>query len=1718
MEKNEYIKLGRKIFSRDPIRQHLQFQDDGSILNTVTGVLFDSGDVEKNILEAERANVGMPTSSVRFVTSTGAAERGLSAAALQSRVKAVNDFLSSASEEELRRLKLDRLIGKKVSGVQATFSTKGNESIVGALFDLDSPISQNMPGFTNITQENIIQLSLRMADEDIPLSLLEQSILFSKTGSTILTDNAVNNFFDKLANSTSTGSDGSEALKKISKLVGKIPKRAQSELAPRDIEFTTEQLGSVLRRMGVSSIGDIGKSLELTNIVDIILKMARGDELTPAELRVAKTIGDGTINPETAMQYIGKVSGLIGTDPAQNLDQYNVLSLLSEQIKNLPPSVTSPGDLKGQSSIIFKQLEKTIDTVKSAAGTDADKIRQSLQYEQVINSLEDNIKPARDGAVLMTESFAQNLLDQKYKKFRNLQEELKSLGPGMIDENQLDELRALEGQIQKLRQIISSGTTTDNTIRFGIGEEITLPDGRTLGGTIKAKAGVLRFENYGPNTYQTPDGNAITYKQAIKEVERMRKRRKELESRSLRGLTDLEQIEFDLLESETLPDILEQFKRTSIIGDISTVKEEAGTTPYLGMNAAMSSSEQVYVEPMELMAEPTLFTSKNFLQAQQAQIAKSQEGIKAFLKTGKIPEEVRALIEAEKTDLAGLDFEDLTPSAKGLVLKRRRELAEIDRIIALGLPLEESIPMINLVKSHFAKQAFTLKNDVPRLVVPSATRYSIRTPATSQDLSKIFADGGDTLIPIRTSKKTTEKATFVQFALDGDQMLVSNENTSRYKSVLSGFDLDDDTIFQLRTFQDESGKTRLASRIVRDPKSREEALFAVPRFDSVATLQGLLNKDPETITRLQSSMESDEFLTEIMKETGVDESTARKIFEKLKNVLAKTDGKFSYKGSHIGEKKLLDVDESGLFTLETIVRKAKEMERGAPIESFQDAAEVDAFERAAEMRSASTRSRIGVVLNDEGMPVTQQIAKNLSPEQAGPYLSARMAQITTVPGVDEDIASKMLKEINDSLVGRGDPSITLDELFSRDLEGKIAFLNAEDFKGIEKAARQGIVHEAKAKIIAEYAAKSVGDYGETIGSLANIAAGVESVSDILQDPEALKTLADSMSADAFAELTKRTTVPVEPRSNIVDIINQSIGDKELLSYDEAIKGLTDEQAGKLAEAYKAIAKQVTKRTGIETTYDTIKRYLQSDAAKAGISQQSEFLFAMRASQLAAGYAQEELVGFDPMVLSGRLKGVRAQIIDAAVTSYRFALANFVDDPEAQERIREELSVLERLKPEDSLEMFTLKKGSRLYNTYAATSIQHSEAQVARAAIDVATSARIRMIARKKLPTAKAEYIKAAREMIKISGLSSSMEELKKLAEDPSKESIYKIKKLDTSRKLGAGLRAIQDNYESTSSTTLDIVDAIESELRVNFGAAGSRLLGDEGPEGVEHEMMSLFELAKTRRDARRAMGDPASFGVLQRAFREHTDDTEAAIDLVDENYAKKFLDNVPPEEVRSKHLFDFMRIRAGQTDGKDISPIAQEAFRYVQGRKQLETLDAETAGLVRSIAAPDESDLDDIGRLADDIARSVTAGEDEIFEIQRSNYKRMSFDVFKSKNVRRGTVAAAALIGASFLYQSKKKKDHTAADIQGPPLLPGGNPYETGYPTRQQIISQMEQNAGQTYGRAMQYQINTTGSIQDLNNLRGIFGDVVDGPINSTMYNGLPIMGQDPYSDIASRF
>ncbi len=1540
-----------------------------------------------------------------------------------------------------------------------------------------------------------------------PLSELEQTILLSRVDATFLRSQTVNKIFQHLRDSEA--GVGDNPLGKISQSVGKVPKRGQSELAVRDIELNISQIEKISEQMYGS--GKFGDTLELTDITEIFIKKIKGAELTASEKTVLKSFGQG-VKPDDfvdPMDIIGQVSGYVSADGTIS-DPNGLL----EHLKNRIMSIDFD-----ENKNFFEQLssESELNTAKSMLDP---ALRDD--YERLVKTLPQNLEPMRDGAVVITETFVRRLINQKKDELDEL-EKLYGSGTRKITLEEMEAIKNKKNEIKKLKHALNSGNESDHTVRIGIGET-TVNVGKNeteIGGSIKARAGILRFEDYEENI------EGLSYNQARKKIGQINKRIRELERiGNRRALTYDEAEELTRLTSNDLQDVMEKFQRISIIGDVSAIKKETGTAPFFGMNISMKSAGQVYAEPMELMSEPTIYTDPIFLESQKKAIEQAQEKIQTFLKTGVLPDEVLSNID-ELGDMTSEELENLTPLARATAFKRRQYLAEINRVIRLGLPLSDSIEAIQFVTTHFAKNAFTLKDDVPSLVKPSDERFKIRVPATqgSKVIESSFNQTGHDIIPIKPLSGSTKSrsSTFVQMAIRGKKILIANQNSTIYKSVLSGFDQDDDAIVQLRTFEDADGKIRFGQRIVRDPKSSEETFFARFVLDDAETLQGLLGKNPETISRLQDQFEDKDFVEGIMKETGVDESTAKKVFDRLKQTLAKNGKRFVEKGKlkdEFGEA----LDESSLFVIETVVRKAKEMERGSSLQSFQSESEIEAFNQAAEMRSASPRAANAMVLDSSGNLTTQKIARNLSTEQAGPYTTERMIQITTKAGVDPETGKKILEKINADLTGKFSP-LTMEEVLSEDfLDDTIP-----NFKGIPFHFRLGVAENAVRTMVNDTVIRNFGETLESIGNLVNAGAFVDSISPIMKHPEIIEALEKSgMSPKEIEALKLSTTVPVEPRSNIVDIINQSMGDKSLTQYSEAIKSLSAEEIPKLQAAYTAIAEQVQRRTGIPTTFENIhenvagRTYLQSDAAKAAISQQLKMLGAIRARQLANNVSDEQLIGIDPVVLDRRLSTpqFREEARRAVVESYESALSSTNIDAAAKSRIRSELDLLKS--NVENLSVLALRKGSDLYKKFAATAVQADLATSGRAAIAASSSARERMLLKSNLPSAKSEYIKAASAMLEKMGISKDLDELKNLTDEDQ----VRILKASISEKLSIGIKAIQKNYAATSSTTLDIVDGLESELRTNFGSAAARLLGGMGEPDAEHEMMELFNKAKSRRQSRRALRDPMSYGIIQRAFRTHVGDATAKLESVDQNYAKRFLEYQSrlapdsPEKAMSQDLMDFMEATSLSDLERNNSKksIATRAIAYMRNKQNIEQLEADP-GLLPT-ASTSGLDAEDFGGsiddLADDIAKSVAETGEEPFELSRTNYKRVGLDIFKSKKVRTGAAAAVALIGASFLYQSKKTKDRTEQDLQGPPLLPGGNPYETSYPTRQAVINQIQQNQVQSSG--MQYQINTSGSIQDLNKLRGLFGDVVDGPINSTMYNGLPTLGQDPYSDIASRF
>jgi hypothetical protein len=119
---------------------------------------------------------------------------------------------------------------------------------------------------------------------------------------------------------------------------------------------------------------------------------------------------------------------------------------------------------------------------------------------------------------------------------------------------------------------------------------------------------------------------------------------------------------------------------------------------------------------------------------------------------------------------------------------------------------------------------------------------------------------------------------------------------------------------------------------------------------------------------------------------------------------------------------------------------------------------------------------------------------------------------------------------------------------------------------------------------------------------------------------------------------------------------------------------------------------------------------------------------------------------------------------------------------------------------------------------------------------------------------------------------------------------------------------------------------------------------------------------------------------------------------------------------------------------------------------------------------------------------------------------------FLSQN--KGKIAIGAVATGLAVMGIRRSKDKSPEDISGPPLLPGGNPYENlpsqpiNYPSPPQEAEQM----------GTSYNVSLNASQEEIDQFMERAGYLSNGQIQGTMHNTLPNLGNNSYDDIAGSF
>jgi|LakMenE18May11ns_1017448.scaffolds.fasta_scaffold9956637_2 hypothetical protein len=340
-----------------------------------------------------------------------------------------------------------------------------------------------------------------------------------------------------------------------------------------------------------------------------------------------------------------------------------------------------------------------------------------------------------------------------------------------------------------------------------------------------------------------------------------------------------------------------------------------------------------------------------------------------------------------------------------------------------------------------------------------------------------------------------------------------------------------------------------------------------------------------------------------------------------------------------------------------------------------------------------------------------------------------------------------------------------------------------------------------------------------------------------------------------------------------------------------------------------------------------------------------------------------------------------------------------------------------------------------------------------------------------------------------------------------------------SEMMGQKLHAsILDSANTTNSSIQEVIDSIDtmSSMRRGIKDLTSYRSGGDDPD-------ELAKLVQGARDSR-AMS--------------HYKRQDGLMDLVDQYDALKS----SPKVKEQLDLYNIRNLGRRSYGADPVIDLAMEAMNVGEHQtiKDLglseemsnQVRDIRRASEIRESLTPQLQDLlsrrgsaidlaptalDD----ADRVAMLGDEGVDESTGLVRRNYKRIgdSFrdgamkKAFENPTVRKAGYAGLAIIAASFAFQHSKGR--SPEDVGGPPLLPGGSAYEQ-MPQRSPQIPQSSMFSG--YNQGTSYSVNLEGSSDQINSFRSAAGSVAPGSVNSTMYKGLPNLGSDPYSQVASSF
>jgi hypothetical protein len=1653
---------------------------------------------------------------------------------LDSEVMVINQYLRDAAADpskasKLRSVGLDHMIGKEVTGEFFKFDTAGRGDKVKA-------IQRFAAGRQNA--------SLSATDEGLSFLVLN--------GKTLSITGTQASYLRIVSGAEQVQPKFLAELTQDWSKIGKLAKRLQSTMSPRNVAVGEEFIASILDRTQTVNLptGFAGLTMPFTRSIPFQDRALVLDGVgTKFELMFRDPASDYRMTKAEREFAMAGVGGdpvtlskadrrLRGPEKAQKIKElwdqrltgrreeelktlktvYNFEDWEIDRMKNMFDEANA--ELADSSHELHKtdmtHVQKQFKLMKQKVKDLKDSTRKGYlgindrKFSLSMQSAFDGMEKARDGQYYITESLVKDMRKGFQDELTRVRAEIK-LGGAANTLEQTQTLTQLQKQIDHLGNALEKIRKNEDVIaRVNIGI-----------GQFKGEAMVLSDTRAG--RFKDPITGLVPY----------------------------------------------------VIGDTSAIKSEVGSN--FARNILMDvgdSSTEVFSDPLMALYHGDYFTQPAMINSMRQNASYGLGKTQEFMQSAEAPS---AVLEALKKDIELAKDVMLDPQTRMSHLRKAREAEEIMTQMASGIRANEIPAMVRRVSDHYSSQVVRLKNGRADVVMPTASRFSLRTFESRQVLAEGFDKYKEASVDLAyygISSTGADSLKTVGFRVKGHTLMMSGDAAYLYQHSLGGFDLDDKGIPLMSTFQGAGGKKRLAFLTLRQPTSFQESLAMSADLSDSDTVHALFENNDQ----FKLALEDDTILSAL----GIDKNKDKNYIQ-LKQMINGGGGKIERS----------DVDQEGIEDLIIRISESDHVYPGGLPQLTNS--------QVVQMVMAHSPSVLGL-----DKFVRDGRYGSLSPW--GQYIRGLGMNPSDVPvGYDSDAIFQVLKKpLDTSYLARALPevssvlgyTVTDREHLQDILRGTGAgFRAGDDIKATEKMLR--ITQDIMLASVNSDAAESIGLFVNRQGAAVSV---LETSKKILLGETALGVGASSDAYDKFIGMASIMTLPA---SEAVDVAKQVGVEQVLYNFGEAVEmaqqaGVSPDSIEQALGAYVATLKSPTfspLRGGLNPTeLNALNIPSQLSSFGQGSLRAFSSVGYVRGKQIAEQITRttsidvNELYGLQEVMFEGgfsRITGqdrvtVKQEVLRGLEAAMNEEVSPGVSvlNPAQRSAIQEHYNQIATQDTQASLQSMTMQVGTAGYNRYAELD------QMVRAIMDIQSGAisvnRQAMVtarnnARNLDPVAKAEYQDATENIIgtvstdlkslqqKVQsimsgdmqgavnvktlrttilsdlhkGLSAAMQGASIDVVTPTSGDANKA--LDIMETLSANLQStvgyetrnlLQGTptiLEDGSITSIDTVDQMTQAMRRRIIARSSQTKADK--LAVMRAEDAYASIGQLRARAGQILADKeyAPFGVLPGLMPAKTlstnladmttDEAEAIIEAGRKLRKSRKADLTPAEQIIGDFAGRVKALAGGKAlgDRPGEAPEAANAFMYhIAGRKELEKAGEQAAEAMKGFLSG--SDIPVATR--DAVARSRST--DRTAFSAGTAYKRMteSFktgalgDALKNKGVRTGLAAAAAL--SVFGFVKSYRRDHSADDASGPPLLPGGSAYESGYPARQAVIDNLRTINPLT--RGMQYKVYASGSSEDAEKLRSMVGGVTDGQVNSTMYSSLPLLGQDPYSQVASQF